>query len=98
MPDSPYNRSGDAPRFHTPLHELRERLAELEHEQWSAWSKSVAETEELSAERTAGWRDRWVPYASLPEQEKELDREYADRVLDLLHQLGILPGAGKKDD
>ena len=77
---------------------LRERLSELEHEQWCAWSKSLAETERLSADRSEAWRRRWRPYSELPEQDKELDREYADRVIELLRRLAILPAEGGSND
>ena len=58
---------------------LLERVAELEHEQWMAWSKSVAP--EVSAERRARWEKYWVPYDQLPEDIKELDRDWARKVL-----------------
>ena len=59
--------------------ELLERLAELEHEQWVAWSRAVAA--EVSTERRRRWQECWVPYAELPEEVKELDRAWARRVL-----------------
>jgi hypothetical protein len=59
--------------------ELLERLAELEHEQWVAWSRAVAA--EVSADRRRRWQACWVPYAELPEEVKELDRAWARRVL-----------------
>ncbi len=59
--------------------ELLERLAELEHEQWLAWSRAVAP--EVSAERRRRWQACWVPYAELPEDVKELDREWARTAL-----------------
>ena len=65
----------------TEKDELRERLAELEHEQWMAWSKHLAETEQLNPERLASWKPMWVPYAQLTEEQKEQDREWADKVL-----------------
>ena len=61
---------------------LLERLAELEHEQWVAWSRAVAG--EVSAERRRRWQECWVPYAELPEEVKDLDREWARKVLSLL--------------
>ena len=35
--------------------QLGERLAELEHEQWIEWSRTLAACESLSAERLARW-------------------------------------------
>jgi hypothetical protein len=59
--------------------DLLEQLAELEHEQWLAWSKAVAG--EVSAERRRRWEACWVPYAALPEGVKEQDRVWARKVL-----------------
>lgn len=56
-----------------------ERMAEVEHEQWMAWSKKVAP--EVSPERRARWEKSWVPYRDLPEAEKEKDREWARKAL-----------------
>lgn len=61
-----------------------ERLAELEHEQWMHWSQSVAA--EVSAERRQRWQACWVPYADLPEEVKELDRQWARKVLETLRR------------
>jgi hypothetical protein len=63
---------------------LLERLAELEHEQWTAWSQSVAA--EVSDERRRRWQVCWVPYQDLPEEVKELDRIWARKVLQALRQ------------
>jgi hypothetical protein len=57
-----------------------ERVAEVEHEQWMAWSKAVAP--EVSPERRARWRKLWVPYQDLPEDEKAKDREWARKALE----------------
>ena len=63
---------------------VRESLAEIEHEQWIAWSKNIAETESITSERLARWKELWRPYAELTEAEKDQDREWADRVLQAL--------------
>jgi hypothetical protein len=67
------NRGGDS------KDERLERVAEVEHEQWMAWSKSVAD--EVSPERRARWSKLWVPYGELSEEEKEKDREWARKAL-----------------
>jgi hypothetical protein len=72
---------------------LREQLAALEHEQWVEWSRHLAASEELSADRLARWRRSWVPYAQLPEHQKDLDRTYADHVLALLDAVLAAPPA-----
>jgi hypothetical protein len=59
---------------------LVERVAAIEHEQWTEWSKSVAD--EVSPERRARWEKYWVPYEQLPEDVKELDRVWARRVIE----------------
>ena len=61
------------------MDELLERLAEVEHEQWLAWSRSVAP--EVNLERRQRWEACWVPYSQLPEEVKELDRVWARKVL-----------------
>lgn len=67
------------------MNELREKLAELEHEQWIAWSKNVAETENITPARRARWKVLWRPYSELTEAEKDQDREWADKILKLIH-------------
>lgn len=64
--------------------EMVKELAELEHEQWVSWSKSIAKTENLSALRVERWRKLWKPYSQLSEEEKEQDRKWARKVQPLL--------------
>ena len=59
--------------------ELLERLAEVEHEQWMYWSRAVAG--EVGPECRARWSRWWMPYAELPEEEKEKDRVWARKAL-----------------
>jgi hypothetical protein len=61
---------------------LLEQLAELEHEQWVAWSKAVAG--EVSEERRRRWQAWWVPYDQLADEVKEEDRVWARKVLAVL--------------
>ena len=67
--------------------EIREELAELEHEQWCDWSKNIFTTEKLSQDRIKRWEWLWRPYNELSEEEKESDRKYADRVLSKIDTL-----------
>lgn len=60
-----------------------ERLAALEHEQWEAWTRSLAERGDVPAGLVEHWRTNWVPYGALPEAEKEKDREWARRALSI---------------
>ena len=73
------------PALDDMLLKLRERLAELEHEQWIAWSQNIAETESISPERLERWQQLWRPYNKLTEAEKDMDREWADRVIAMIH-------------
>jgi len=66
--------------------DLREKLAELEHMQWMQWSKELAKEEGLSAERLERWKKNWISYFELDEEAKEFDREWADKVLEILKE------------
>ena len=63
---------------------ILEELAAIEHDQWIAWSKNIAETEDLSLDRVSRWRLLWVPYVDLSEEMKEHDRKWARKVLEIL--------------
>lgn len=63
------------------MDELVEVLAALEHEQWMQWSQSITKTEKLSPERLARWEELWIPYADLPDDQKEHDRVWARKTL-----------------
>lgn len=59
----------------------REAIAEIEHEQWIAWSKNIADTENITPTRLERWKELWRPYDELTEAEKDQDREWADKVI-----------------
>lgn len=61
--------------------DVPEALAALEHDQWMAWSKSLAAAEPLSAERVERWQRLWVPYLDLSEHSKASDRVWAQKAL-----------------
>jgi hypothetical protein len=65
----------------TDVDRLIESLAEIEHEQWMAWASAIALNEAISPERLARWEKAMVPYADLPDDVKEQDREWARKVL-----------------
>lgn len=69
---------------------LREYLAELEHEQWVKWSKSIAQAEKLSPDRLLRWQKLWVPYKDLTEKQKDQDREWADKTIALMSSQGCV--------
>lgn len=77
--------------------DLREKLAELCHEQWSGWMKYLfSKCNDHPAGTGAlvmpAWAvERWrrqmnTPYRELSEPEQDSDRTEADRFLDLLKQ------------
>lgn len=58
-----------------------EKLADLEHQQWIEWAKTIMDNEPISQERRDRWAGFMVPYNILPEAIKEHDRVWARRVL-----------------
>ena len=63
---------------------IREQLAALEHEQWALWTQHLLDNYH-SAAHVIGWRRQIATsYADLSEKEKDADREWADRVMELL--------------
>jgi hypothetical protein len=64
---------------------IRERLAALEHEQWAHWTRHLLD--HLTPENIERWRRQIdTPYDELSESEKQSDREWADRVLELIKE------------
>lgn len=64
---------------------LLEILAELEHQQWMNWAKDLMIRESLSEEITERWKSYFVLYKDLPESVKELDRNYARKVISVIN-------------
>jgi len=65
---------------------LIEKLAALEHEQWMEWAKNILETEDISEERAEQWKALFISYDKLDEEMKELDREWARKVLAIIEE------------
>lgn len=64
---------------------IRERLAALEHEQSAHWTRYLLD--HLTPENVERWRRQIdTPYERLSEPEKQSDREWADRVLELVRE------------
>jgi len=63
---------------------LLEELAELEHEQWWTWAEELMDTEDLSEDREKRWKKDFKPYDKLPEDVKDFDREWAEKVLKIV--------------
>jgi hypothetical protein len=76
---------------------LREELAALEHRQWWEWSKTVATEEDISDERIERWQEYWKPYHELPEDVKDHDRKWADRVMELLWNRLVNPDTDQSE-
>jgi hypothetical protein len=73
--------------------ELREKIAELCHDQWSGWmcylfrfgTTNDDGTFTMDAEKVARWRRQAsMRYDELPEFEKDSDRKEADKFLRLM--------------
>lgn len=64
-----------------------ERLAELEHEQWQAWTRHLLDNS--SPENLERWKCQMeTPYAQLTDAEKEADRVWARKVIERLRGTG----------
>ena len=68
-------------------YELREKLAALEHQQWSHWTRYLIDSGLITDEaKIAHWKRQInTPYQELTEVEKDLDREWADKVIEILN-------------
>lgn len=63
--------------------ELREKIAKLEHEQWSHWLVYMLNF--LLPQNINRWkRQAETPFEKLSEKEKDSDRVWADKVLSLI--------------
>jgi hypothetical protein len=66
-----------------PASAIREKLAELEHIQWSHWTAYMLDN--LTPENIEHWRRQIsTPYSELSEIEKDSDRKWADKVLEIV--------------
>jgi len=68
---------------------LIEKLAALEHDQWMEWAKDILKTETINKERVERWRKLFIPYEDLSEEMKELDREWAYKVLSIVKGINV---------
>jgi len=76
--------------------DLREQLADLSHDIWTSWMEwqfSVCEQGDkdnslrIPADKVTRWaRQIRTPYSELSEQEKDSDREQADKILAVLEK------------
>lgn len=64
---------------------LIEKLAELEHEQWTHWTRYFIAN--VTPENLARWKTQCATsYSELTEAEKEKDRAWARRVMAILEK------------
>lgn len=69
------------------LDRIYEKLAELEHEQWAHWTKYMLDN--LTPENITRWKKQIeTPYAELTEKEKESDRVWAKKVIEVIQKEG----------
>jgi hypothetical protein len=54
-------------------------LDALAHRLWTHWSQHIADEEDISEQRLQRWRNLWVPYDGLPEEDKDTDRRLVER-------------------
>jgi len=66
------------------LFKLRNMLGEEMHRIWVETTKIIAKEEQLSPERERRWKGYMVPFDKLSEDVKEMDREMADRIIEVL--------------
>ena len=64
---------------------LRERLADLEHQQWAHWTAYMLDN--LTPENIERWKRQCATdYQDLSEKEKDSNREWAGKVIKLLDE------------
>jgi len=72
------------------IKEMKEKLAELEHIQWSSWAKDIIEFYEENGlkeleKRFRKWKKQIkTRYNDLSEKEKDLDRIWANKIIELI--------------
>lgn len=81
-------------KFLIRIENLIEQLAELEHEQWRSWTKYISQDKTKSRKLCPEWWNdtfmkwgkNWKSYKNLSEQEKEKDRQWARKVLNIIER------------
>lgn len=80
---------------------LREALSDVSHSIWSHWMRWMFSVGKFNDDGTwtmpADKAERWqrqmnTPYAGLPENEKEGDREQADKIMKMIDFMSRLEG------
>lgn len=68
------------------MDDIIEKLAAIEHKQWTHWMRSVVTSEAISMKRKERWFAGDKPYHELTEEQKEQDRIWARKVLELFKE------------
>ncbi len=63
-----------------------DRIASVIHKEWIEWSRETAHRERISEATLRRWKSRWIPFEHLPDKEKERDRIWARRILQLVRE------------
>jgi hypothetical protein len=66
---------------------LLDALAELEHEQWISWVKTLIDQKLVSEETKNKWEKLFVPYSSLCDEDQEKDKVWARKVVNKIREL-----------
>jgi hypothetical protein len=66
------------------MDELLEKLAELEHKQWQRFARAVIS--EVAPQRQSRWKKYFIPYDKMDDKAKNLDREQAKRVMEIVDE------------
>ena len=66
------------------FNKLRERLADLIHQEWVSWAKLLIQRKEVSMVTIHRWKEYLCDYKDLPEEIKNMNRIWADKVLELM--------------
>ena len=66
------------------MDELREQIADLEHEQWAHWTKYMLDN--MTPENIKRWKLQCrTPYNMLSDKEQDSDRKWADKVREVIN-------------
>lgn len=67
------------------MDDLKEKLAELEHLQWTCWLKYMLNN--LTEDNITRWKKQInTQYDKLTDKEKQSDRKWADKVLEIIQK------------
>jgi hypothetical protein len=61
---------------------LLEQLSAIEHEQWMKWAGDIIDV--VPPELKYKWKRNMKPYQDLTEEVKEMDREWARKIIDII--------------